>query len=97
MAHREPSRCSAATYHSPKPLRYVWHLILPAVCGGTYDPSNMVELCDGCRASVMVLMGQIAAGRVTVDRPNRRQLALARQGFRLAEEAGRTGDIPREF
>jgi hypothetical protein len=87
-------RCEAADYHSPVPLRYTWHLIVPAECGGLAEAPNLVQLCDSCRASVRLLTWQIANGGVRVYRPNARQLAYARLGHAGAVAAGRARDIP---
>lgn len=88
-------RCDAARYHSPVPLRFVWHLILPADCGGTLDTANLVPLCDNCRASVLLMLAQITHGGLRVNRPNAGQLALARRGYILATTAGTLAKIPR--
>jgi hypothetical protein len=86
--------CQAARYHSPKPLRFVWHHIFPLACGGRTEVTNLVQVCDSCHASVHLMMWQIANGGLVVDRPNAAQLTLARQGWQAAEAAGRAADIP---
>jgi hypothetical protein len=88
--------CAAAVYHSPHPLRFVWHHILPEACGGLTQPGNLVSLCDSCHYSVHILLWQLANGGLAVPRPNWVQLRLARQGLVLAEDAGTAGKIPKE-
>jgi HNH endonuclease len=88
-----PDHCAAAKYHSPHPLRFVWHHIQPLAAGGADDRANTVPLCDSCHASVHVLLAQLAAGALTEPRPNAAQLAIARQGFALCEAAGTLGSI----
>lgn len=42
------TNCRVSANHSPVPLRFVWHHILPQVCGGQSVPENLANLCDNC-------------------------------------------------
>jgi len=88
--------CTAAKYHSPHPLRFVWHHIQPEAAGGLTHPGNLAELCDSCHYSTHILLWQIANGGLVVPRPCAGQLKLAQQGFALCEAAGTVAQIPNE-
>lgn len=90
------SLCTAAKYHSPHPLRFVWHHIQPKEAGGLTVAANLVQLCDSCHYSVHILLWQIANGGLVVPRPCKGQLVLAQQGFALCEAAGTVNLIPKE-
>lgn len=78
-----------------RPLRFVWHHILPQACGGQTSSGNLIALCDNCHYSVHELMWQMAHPPVTA-RGNRKQAALAARGYDAAVTAGTAGKIPRE-
>src|SRR4029077_1447055 len=50
------SYCQCAADHTPKPLRFVWHHILPVTCGGKSVPANLVMACDNCHYAIHSLM-----------------------------------------
>ena len=88
--------CEITADHGPKPRRYVWHHIQPEACGGHTTLTNLAQLCDNCHYSVHILLWQIANGGVTMARPNKAQLSIARIGYDLCVQAGTTALIPKE-
>jgi hypothetical protein len=82
-------------YHRPRPLRYVFHHILPQACGGKTEASNLVALCDNCHYAVHVLLWQLAQGTGSAT-GTRAQTRLATEGYAEAVAAGTAGDIPKE-
>ena len=48
------SACSNTVEHRPRPKRFVWHHVLPLVCGGKTQARNLVQLCDNCHYSVHI-------------------------------------------
>jgi len=89
--------CEAAAYHRPKPLRYVWHHVLPEACDGPTTPANLVSLCDGCHYSCHVLMWWLANGGLPPGlKGTRKQLAIAFDGYTQAQDNGTIGKIPKE-
>jgi len=87
--------CQSGSFHRPKPLRFVWHHILPQVCGGKTEPANLVALCDNCHYSVHILLWQLGQGTGSVT-GTRAQTRIATQGYAAAVAAGTTGKIPKE-
>jgi len=87
--------CQAGMYHRPRPLRYVFHHILPQACGGKTEASNLVALCDNCHYAVHVLLWQLAQGTGSAT-GTRAQTRLATEGYAEAVAAGTAGDIPKE-
>lgn len=53
--------CAISERHAPRPVRYVWHHVLPQACGGTTDLANLAELCDNCHYTVHELMTLLLA------------------------------------
>lgn len=89
--------CEAAAYHRPKPLRFVWHHVLPEACGGKTERNNLVALCDSCHYSAHMLLWLLANGGIPPGTGGtRKQYALAMRGYRAATAAGTTGKIPKE-
>lgn len=97
------SNCSAYGMHRPRPLRFIWHHVLPAVCGGPTNAANLVSLCDTCHYSVHALMyllagnaGQTSAihGWSRLGTKTQRQLAL--RGYADAVRLGTVDKIPDE-
>jgi hypothetical protein len=89
-------KCEASTYHSPTPLRFVWHHVQPHEAGGLTVAANLVQLCDSCHYSVHRLMWQLAQGQAPQAAPRRAQLLLATKGYTLALNAGTVDKIPNE-
>lgn len=87
--------CIVAVHHFPKPLRFVWHHILPQVCGGLSVPANCAAVCDSCHYSVHILLYSLAQG-ATIKPGSRVQVALARHGYAAAVAAGTVSLIPKE-
>lgn len=92
--------CAAYAHHRPRPMRFVWHHILPQVCGGKTKAMNLVQLCDSCHYSVHALMTELVL--VNGD-PHKiahlgtaSQRALALTGYDEAAAAGTTDRIPNE-
>jgi hypothetical protein len=77
-------------------LRFVWHHILPKVCGGKTEPGNLKKLCDNCHAAVHVVMYQLSRGGVPDKAATAQQFTLANIGYELAVAAGTQGKIPKE-
>jgi HNH endonuclease len=93
------SHCQLAAYHAPEPLRYVFHHIQPQEAGGVTAEENLAQVCDGCHIAVHVLLYALARGGGSLPagvRVNRRQLALARQGYEACAAAGTVNRIPDE-
>jgi hypothetical protein len=95
------TQCQAAHTHEPRPMRHVWHHILPQVCGGQTQPENLAELCDSCHYAVHALMYALVAADGDEAKAWGRhgaagQRALAAQGYRLAVATGTTAKIPDE-
>jgi HNH endonuclease len=58
----KPTYCQGAENHNPKPLRYVWHHILPQEAGGQTTRENLASLCDSCfPGDTTIGYGQIRA------------------------------------
>jgi hypothetical protein len=77
-------------------LRFVWHHILPQVCGGKTEPGNLRELCDNCHYAVHALMWGLAYGAPVPRDATDAQFTLANVGFELAVAAGTQDKIPKE-
>jgi hypothetical protein len=77
-------------------LRYIWHHILPQVCGGKSTKSNLAELCDNCHYAVHRLMWDLAHGITPPREATGEQFTLANTGYQLAVQAGTAGKIPKE-
>ncbi|MGV0042001.1 HNH endonuclease [Mycobacterium colombiense] len=86
--------------HTPKPLRYVWHHVLPRVCGGQTVPANLASVCDVCHYGIHVLLHELAKnGGKLVDHwhlggTGRYEIAL--RGYQAAVAAGTVSKIPNE-
>jgi hypothetical protein len=92
------STCSAYGVHRPVPLRFVWHHVLPQVCGGLTVTANLSQVCDSCHYSIHILMWHIAQGSTVAELPahTRNQLALALRGYQQALANGTAFKIPKE-
>lgn len=89
------TQCAAAKSHYPRPLRFVWHHILPQICGGQSVPANLAPVCDSCHYTVHILLYSLAHGAVLkVGAQAQRQ--LAQQGYDAALAAGTVALIPKE-
>ena len=89
--------CQLTRDHRPVPLRFVWHHILPQVCGGKTEAANLASVCDSCHYSVHILMWLMANGGIPADiKGSKAQRALAAQGYSQALAAGTAGKIPKE-
>lgn len=94
------STCTGSPTHRPRPTRFVWHHVLPQVCGGLTVPANLAQLCDNCHYTVHALLFELKIhagnsgswGRLgTVG-----QRGLAWQGYADALAAGTVDKIPNE-
>lgn len=77
-------------------LRFVWHHILPQVCGGKTEKANLASLCDNCHYAVHAALWALAHGGLDDLKPTDGQLKLAQQGFQAAQAASTTAKIPHE-
>lgn len=93
---RRATTCRVSVGHRPRPLRFVWHHILPLVCGGETTAANLVELCDNCHYAVHALLWNRANGLPVPRNVEATQLALATKGYQLAVQAGTVVKIPHE-
>ena len=89
-------KCQGSKYHSPQPLRFIWHHIQPHEAGGPTEPANLAELCDSCHYSTHRLLWHLAQGLPTGPVPRKAQLELARQGYAACVRAGTVNLIPNE-
>lgn len=91
--------CAVSPHHSPKPIRYVWHHILPRVCGGKTEVSNLVSLCDSCHYAVHALLHDLKVnGHFTIASTvrNKKRAAIALDGYYHAQTMGTVSLIPNE-
>jgi hypothetical protein len=83
--------------HRPRPLRFVWHHILPIACGGRSVPDNEIQLCDNCHYSIHRLMSWLAHQNSVPDHlGNEEQRHYAILGYQLAVAAGTQDQMPNE-
>lgn len=90
-----PAACEVSSYHSPVPLRYVWHHIQPEAAGGATEVNNLAGLCDSCHYSIHRLMWNLAHG-ITNPKVPRKQLTIATDGYNRCVAAGTVDKIPNE-
>ena len=93
--------CSAYPgVHRPVPVRFVWHHILPQICGGPTEPDNLVSLCDNCHYAVHALMYRLASAGAGPDvswpRASTGVRGLALDGLARARAKGTVAKIPDE-
>lgn len=90
--------CSISANHTPAPLRFIWHHILPKSCGGTTVAANLASLCDNCHYAIHALMYELKAnGKITPSRKNGKlRMQYAQQGYDQAVAAGTVAHIPNE-
>ena len=90
--------CSISANHTPAPLRYVWHHILPRTCGGQTVTSNLVSVCDTCHYAIHALLYQLkVTGKIKPNRRNNKlRMKYAQQGYDAAVAAGTVANIPNE-
>ena len=90
--------CAVAAHHRPRPLRFVWHHVLPQTCGGLTEPANLEQLCDSCHYGVHALLWYAAqhAGAFPGRVGTPAQRAIATRGYTAAVTAGTVASIPDE-
>ncbi len=98
--------CGISASHSPQPLRFVWHHVQPAECGGKTEAGNLVQTCDSCHYTVHRLLWYLrlqAGEAINLDElhtlrhpPRRSQLEVALRGFSACTAAGTVAQIPNE-
>jgi hypothetical protein len=89
--------CQLAKAAGPHPARrWVWHHILPQACGGRTVKANLASLCDSCHYAVHSLMWELAWGITPGPAYTPEQMALARQGYQAAVDAGTVAKMPKE-
>ena len=85
--------------HRPLPFRFVWHHILPQVCGGLSKDDNLVQTCDTGHYNTHILMWLMANGRdaeASKLHATRGQRVHAARGITLAAAAGTLLKMPKE-
>jgi len=94
------SVCAAQKAHRPKPLRHVWHHVLPRTCGGQTIAANLVEVCDNCHYGVHAILFDMAQNNGTapafVHLVGTGRYAIALRGYLAALAAGTVNQIPNE-
>lgn len=88
--------CAAyAGVHRPRPVRFVWHHVLPQVAGGLTEAANLVSVCDSCHYTIHAYLWACARG---LKRPRvaAGQAMLALRGYQAAIDAGTVDKIPNE-
>lgn len=92
--------CAITKFHTPPPIRYVWHHILPQACGGKTKPDNLVSVCDNCHYAIHALLHDLKMhdGKFTIASTlrNRKRAGIALDGYRQAQAAGTVNKIPNE-
>lgn len=90
--------CVISNFHRPIPMRFIFHHVLPQVCGGKTVPENLVQLCDNDHYAVHVLLSELKiTGTIKPHtRNNAKRVALAEQGYAAAQAAGTVNRIPDE-
>lgn len=92
--------CAGAKSHAPKPLRYVWHHVLPRACGGQTTADNLVEVCDNCHYGIHAILYQMAHHDGTAPSfahmAGSERYAIALRGYFAAVAAGTVAQIPNE-
>lgn len=77
-------------------LRFVWHHILPQVCGGKSTTANLIELCDNCHYAVHAILYILRMGGEVPGSADEGQVEVAEKGYQLAVKAGTENKIPKE-
>lgn len=90
------TKCVVPVHHAPRPMRFVWHHILPQAAGGKTELVNLAELCDSCHYSVHIMLWSLAQGAVLPKHLDAGQLDLANAGYDAAVVAGTVALIPKE-
>jgi hypothetical protein len=96
---QEPTYCAGYGKHRPAPTRFVWHHILPQVCGGPTVPANLAPLCDSCHYTVHALLHNLKlTGHLPrlIHRGTKEQRTFAQMGYDAAVKAGTVDKIPNE-
>jgi len=91
--------CAVSDAHRPKVYRFVWHHLLPQVCGGKTETDNLVSLCDSCHYTVHILLYELAQNTgnfVLPDKGTKKQRNFATTGYQAAVAAGTVDKIPKE-
>ena len=92
--------CSASKSHTPKPLRHVWHHVLPRTCGGQTTAANLVEVCDNCHYGIHAILWDLKQHNGTTPNfahmVNTGRYAIALRGYQAAVDAGTVAQIPNE-
>jgi|SRR5215472_2117420 len=90
--------CQIDAVHNPRPLRFVWHHILPQAAGGKTEPDNLAALCDTCHYAVHALLSGLAEDGQLDPNPDYHpdRVALAQQGYDHAVALGTVKKLPHE-
>lgn len=92
--------CQANHTHEPKPLRFVWHHIVPRICGGQTVADNLASVCDNCHYGIHAILYDLARnGGTTVKYKHmissgRYDIAL--RGYQGAVATGTVASVPNE-
>lgn len=95
------SKCEVVKDHNPKPLRFVWHHILPQACGGQTFAANLVQTCDNCHYGIHVILHDMKVNNGGIDESrshlvNTPRWQVANKGYQGAVETGTVSKIPNE-
>jgi 5-methylcytosine-specific restriction endonuclease McrA len=88
--------CPIVKKHSPIPLRYVKHHILPQACGGRTVVANLVTLCDTCHYAIHHLMYCLARSLPLPASHSKEHLVYAVRGYEEALALGTAHLMPDE-
>jgi hypothetical protein len=88
--------CDAYGEHRPRPLRFVWHHVLPQACGGATVADNLVQLCDTCHYAIHELLWRLKKGEEWHRDGVRGQREIAQRGWDAAVQVGTQDLIPHE-
>jgi hypothetical protein len=92
--------CEASKSHAPKPLRFVWHHVLPRTCGGQTIADNLASVCDNCHYGIHAILFELSQNNGRA--PSYQHLtgsgryAIALRGYEAAVAAGTVVQIPNE-
>jgi HNH endonuclease len=86
----------AGARHKPTPMRFVWHHILPLICGGNTVAANLVQLCDSCHITTHWLLHRLKLGLPMGVHGTAATRTLAATGYGYATLLGTVHLIPFE-
>ena len=95
------NKCEISQHHTPVPLRYVWHHILPQTCGGKTIAANLIEVCDNCHYGIHALLYSMKLNNGKVDSKyshliGSQRYNVAKAGYQAALDTNTVSQIPNE-